>query len=208
MTEKTPTRVLGRPAQTVRRLYDWVLSWAKTPYAVPALVVLALLEASVFPIPPDVLLLALALSVPKKALRYAAWCTLGSVVGGVLGYVIGLTLWSSVDQFIFEHVFAQGKFEKVMEIYREQGVWVVFTAAFTPIPFKVFTVTAGVAKLDLVEFIAASAVGRGARFFLVAGIVRMMGGRAKEFIDRYFNVLTVVAVALLLGAVAVLRLRH
>ena len=208
MTEKTPTRVLGRPAQTVRRLYDWVLSWAKTPYAVPALVVLALLEASVFPIPPDVLLLALALSVPKKALRYAAWCTLGSVVGGVLGYVIGLTLWSSVDQFIFEHVFAQGKFEKVMEIYREQGVWVVFTAAFTPIPFKVFTVTAGVAKLDLVEFIAASAVGRGARFFLVAGIVRMMGARAKEFIDRYFNVLTVVAVALLLGAVAVLRLRH
>ncbi len=208
MTEKTPTRVLGRPAQTVRRLYDWVLSWAKTPYAVPALVVLALLEASVFPIPPDVLLLALALSVPKKALRYAAWCTLGSVVGGVLGYVIGLTLWSSVDQFIFEHVFAQGKFEKVMEIYREQGVWVVFTAAFTPIPFKVFTVTAGVAKLDLVEFIAASAVGRGARFFLVAGIVRMMGARAKEFIDRYFNVLTIVAVALLLGAVAVLRLRH
>ena len=208
MTEKTPTRVLGRPAQTVRRLYDWVLSWAKTPYAVPALVVLALLEASVFPIPPDVWLLALALSVPKKALRYAAWCTLGSVVGGVLGYVIGLTLWSSVDQFIFEHVFAQGKFEKVMEIYREQGVWVVFTAAFTPIPFKVFTVTAGVAKLDLVEFIAASAVGRGARFFLVARIVRMMGGRAKEFIDRYFNVLTVVAVALLLGAVAVLRLRH
>jgi len=192
----------------VRRLYDWVLSWAKTPYALPALVVLALMEASFFPIPPDVLLLALALSVPKKALRYAAWCTLGSVVGGVLGYVIGLTLWSSVDQFIFEHVFAQGKFEKVMEIYREQGVWVVFTAAFTPIPFKVFTVTAGVAKLDLVEFIAASAVGRGARFFLVAGIVRMMGARAKEFIDRYFNVLTVVAVALLLGAVAALRLRH
>jgi membrane protein YqaA with SNARE-associated domain len=192
----------------LRRLYEWVLNWANTPYGVPALVLLALMEASFFPIPPDVLLLALALSVPEKSLRYAAWCTLGSVVGGVLGYAIGMTLWSSVDQFIFEHVFAQAKFDKVMEIYRDQGVWVVFTAAFTPIPFKVFTVTAGVAKLDLFEFIAASAVGRGARFFLVAGIVRMMGARAKEFIDRYFNILTIVAVALLLGGIALLQLRH
>ncbi len=208
MTEKPSTNVFARPAEMLRRLYEWVLNWANTPYGVPALVLLALMEASFFPIPPDVLLLALALSVPEKSLRYAAWCTLGSVVGGVLGYAIGMTLWSSVDQFIFEHVFAQAKFDKVMEIYRDQGVWVVFTAAFTPIPFKVFTVTAGVAKLDLFEFIAASAVGRGARFFLVAGIVRMMGARAKEFIDRYFNILTIVAVALLLGGIALLQLRH
>jgi len=206
VTESILKRVVTRPAELLRRLYEWVLSWANTPYGIPALVILAFMEASFFPIPPDVLLLALALSVPEKSLQYAAWCTVGSVVGGLLGYVIGMTLWSSVDQFVFEHVFAQEKFEKVISIYREKGVWVVFTAAFTPIPFKVFTITAGVAKLDLAEFVAASAVGRGARFFLVAGIVRMMGSRAKEFIDRYFNTLTVVAVALLLAGVTFLSL--
>ncbi|MGB1698625.1 MAG: YqaA family protein [Nannocystaceae bacterium] len=146
MTENTTSSEDARPTGPLRRLYEWVLGWANTPYGVPALVILALMEASFFPIPPDVLLLALALSIPERSLRYAAWCTLGSVLGGVLGYVIGMTLWSSVDQFVFAHIFAEAKFDKVMDIYREQGVWVVFTAAFTPIPFKVFTVTAGVAR--------------------------------------------------------------
>lgn len=193
----------------IRRLYDWVLRWAETPYGVPALVVIAIAEASFFPIPPDVLLLALALAVPKKSFRYAAWCTVGSVLGGLGGYVLGMTLWGSVDQFVFEHVFAQEKFDQVMEIYRERGVWVIFTAAFTPIPFKVFTVTAGVAKLSLGPFVVASLVGRGARFFLVAGIVRLLGQRARDFIDRYFNLLTIVATVLILGgAAAYWKLRH
>ena len=157
-----PTAKLG----PLKRLYLWVMSWAETPYAVPALFLLALAESSFFPIPPDVLLLALALSVPTWAFRYAAWCTAGSVIGGVVGYFLGMALWGSIEPFMFEWVMKPEKFEHVMGIYRDYGVEFVFVAAFTPIPYKVFTIAAGVAKVNLPMFVVASILGRGARFWL------------------------------------------
>lgn len=190
----------------LKRLYLWVMSWAETPYAVPALFLLALAESSFFPIPPDVLLLALALSVPTWSFRYAAWCTAGSVIGGVIGYFLGMVLWGSIEPFMFEWVMKPEKFEHVMGIYREYGVEFVFVAAFTPIPYKVFTIAAGVAKVNLPLFVVASILGRGARFFLLATMLRYFGDRAKEFIDKYFGWVTLAAGLLLVGAFVALKL--
>jgi membrane protein YqaA with SNARE-associated domain len=189
----------------VRRLYDWVLGWADTPYGLPALFVLAVAESSFFPIPPDVLLIALALAIPTKAYRYALWCTVGSVLGGVLGYLMGFALWSSVEPLLIPHVFSAEKFESVTDIYNRYGVPVVFAAGFTPIPYKIFTVAGGVAQINFIGFVGASIVGRGARFFLVAWFIRRYGDAAKGFIDRYFNLVTLAFTVLLIGAFLLLK---
>ncbi len=199
-----------------RRLYDWVLHWAETPYGAIALAVLALAESSFFPIPPDVLLIALALSVKRKAFRYALICSVASVVGGMLGYAIGSVLWNvpgtteytAVAQFFFDFVpgFTVDRFREVQELYRAYDFWVVFAAGFTPIPYKVITITAGVFDLDLVMFTIASAVGRSARFFLVAGLLYVFGETIKRWIDRYFNLVTLAFLVLLAAGFVVLKL--
>jgi membrane protein YqaA with SNARE-associated domain len=190
----------------IRRLYEWSLSWADHPQAVVALFLLSVAESSFFPIPPDVLLLALALGKPKQALRFATWCTAGSVIGGLIGWYLGLGLWASIKGMMIPAVFHQDKFDLVMGLYQEWGVGIVFVAAFTPIPYKIFTIAAGVFKLNIFAFAAASLVGRGARFFLVAGLVRRYGDDARDFIDRNFNRLTFLAAGLLIGGFALLKL--
>jgi membrane protein YqaA with SNARE-associated domain len=189
----------------VRRLYDWVLGWAETPYGVPALFLIAVAESSFFPIPPDVLLMALALSVPTKAFRFALWCTIGSVVGGMIGYYIGFALWDTVEPWLIPTVFSAEKFDQVTGIYDEYGVPFVFAAGFTPIPYKVFTVAGGVAEINFPAFVATSVVGRGARFFLVAWVIRRYGDLAKDLIDRYFNLVTLAFTVLLVGAFVLLK---
>ena len=195
----------ARSRNPIRRMYDWVLSWAETPYGVLALFVLSFAESSFFPIPPDVLLIALALSVPAKAFRFAAWCTLASVLGGLFGYLIGYALWSTFEPYLIPRVFSAESFAYVTGQYNEYGFLAVFIAAFTPIPYKVFTVAAGVAKLNIIGFTGASIVGRGARFFLVAAIIRALGPRAKRWIDEYFNMVTVIGTLLLIGGFLVIR---
>ncbi|MDC0717467.1 YqaA family protein [Nannocystis bainbridge] len=190
----------------LRRIYQWVLSWADTPYAVPALVAIAFVESSVFPIPPDVLLIALALSVPTRAFRFALWCTLGSVLGGLFGYLIGYALWSTFEPYIVGPVFSRESFELVTGSYQEHGELAVFIAAFTPIPYKVFTVAAGVAQLNIVGFALASILGRGGRFFLVAAVIKLAGPRAKQLIDKYFDVVTIVTGLLLVLGVVLYQL--
>jgi len=194
-----------RSRNPIRRIYEWVLGWAETPYGIPALFVLAFVESSFFPIPPDVLLIALALSVPSKAFRFAAWCTLGSVLGGLFGYFIGYALWSTFEPYLIPHVFSRDKFDMVTGKYNEYGELAVFIAAFTPIPYKVFTIAAGVAKLNLLGFTGASIVGRAGRFFLVALVIRLAGPKARELIDRYFNLVTIIGTALLIGAFLLLK---
>ena len=188
-----------RSRNPIRRIYDWVLSWANSPYAVPALFVLAFTESSFFPIPPDVLLIALALSVPTRAFRFAAWCTAGSVLGGLFGYFIGYALWATFQPYLINRVFSQATFDIVTGKFNEYGELAIFIAAFTPIPYKVFTVAAGVAKLNLLGFTGASIIGRGARFFLVALLIRKLGPRAKQWIDENFNIVTIVGTLLLVG---------
>jgi membrane protein YqaA with SNARE-associated domain len=190
----------------LRRLYLWSLSWADHPQAVLALFLLSVAESSFFPIPPDVLLLALCLGKPEKSFRFAAWCTAGSVIGGIIGWYIGLGMWAQLQDVMIPAVFPQAKFDQVMNIYQEYGVAFVFVAAFTPIPYKVFTIAAGVFKLNILAFAGVSLIGRGARFFLVAGLVKRYGDDARDFIDRNFNRLTMIAALLLVGGFALLKL--
>lgn len=188
-----------------RRLYDWTLHWAETPYAVPALAVLAFAESSFFPVPPDVLLIVLALAAPKRSFWFAAVCSIASVVGGLAGYAIGYFVWQGVDQFFFTYVFSEETFRQVAELYQDNAFWAVFTAGFTPIPYKVFTITGGVCQIDLATFLLASVISRSARFFTVAALFFFFGPPIKRFIDKYFNLLAVVFTVLLIGGFVVIK---
>ena len=188
----------------LRRLYNWVLSWAHHPHAQTALFALAFAEASFFPVPPDVLLIAIALGLPKRAFRFAGIATIGSVIGGLAGYAIGYGLMASVGQWILNVYHLQAQFDRIRELYLQYDVWAVGVAGFTPIPYKVFTIAAGAFDMDPLRFTVASIISRGARFFLVAALIYHYGATIKEFIDRYFNLLTVVFTALLVGFFVVL----
>ncbi len=183
----------------LRRLYDWTLSWAESKWGPAALGVIAFTESSFFPVPPDPLLMALTLGKPKRGLYFAALCTACSVLGGIFGYFIGLYLWEALDQFFFQYVpgFTEANFRFVEAKYQENAFLAIFAAAFTPIPYKVFTVASGVFQTGLAVLISASVLGRGARFFLVAGLLRWIGEPAKHFVDRYFNLLTIAFFVLL-----------
>jgi len=187
------------PMRIVRRLYDWVLSWADSPYGSWALFVLAFAESSFFPIPPDVLLVALAVGAHKKAFRFALICTVGSVLGGMLGYLIGWQFMALVgDRIVALFGFAD-KFARVEYLYNTWDVWVVFIAGFTPIPYKVFTIAAGLFTINFPLFVLASALGRAGRFCLVAGLIYLFGPAIKAFIDRYFNLVVTTFTILLVG---------
>jgi membrane protein YqaA with SNARE-associated domain len=189
----------------LRKMYDWVLSWAHTKYGVLALFVLAFMEASFFPIPPDVLLIALCVSVPAHAFRYAAISTAGSVSGGVLGYYIGYGLYESVGIKIIEAFNYQEQFETVGSLYLDNAFWAITAAGFTPLPYKVFTIAAGVWKVPLLTVVGASLLSRASRFFLVAGLLYYFGPKMKEFIDKYFNWLTLAFFVLLIGGFVIVK---
>lgn len=189
----------------VRRLYDWVLHWADTPYGAPALFALAFVESSFFPVPPDVLLIALALGSQKKAFRFALICSGGSVLGALLGYAIGFWFWQLIGERIVALYHLQPQFDFVKEKYVSNAFAWILIAAFTPIPYKVFTIAAGVARISLVVLIAASIVGRSGRFFLVAAIIYIFGPPAKKFIDKYFEALTILFVVLLVLGFVVIK---
>ncbi|GAB4389982.1 MAG: YqaA family protein [Thermodesulfovibrionales bacterium] len=182
----------------LRRLYDWVLHWAETPYGTPALFALAFAESSFFPVPPDVLLIALSLSLPRKAFRYALVCTAASVLGGMLGFYLGMQFWHVAKGVLFRYVDQEG-FNMVRDYFSRYEAWAVAVAGFTPIPYKVFTISAGFFRVDFTVFVIASALSRGARFFLVASMIYAFGPAIKSFIDKYFDALTV-AFVVLLGA--------
>lgn len=282
MEESTKTKPTpeARPAHVPawhlhRRLYDWVLHWADTPYGGVALFVLSLAESSCFPVPPDVLLAPLVLGNRKKWFRFALACSVASILGGMLGYLIGFGAWGAVDDFFFDHVpgFSRdvvtatdgskiegiveqagdrttpwkirlpsdeiremsndeirdlpgqgdqasgassqpavaledihyGTYSKVKQKYDDYDFWVVFTAGFTPLPYKVITITAGVFKINFVIFLIVSAVSRSARFFLVAALFWWFGPVIKPLIDKYFNLLCLVFMVLLVGGFAVLK---
>lgn len=185
----------------LRRLYDWVLHWADTPYAVPALFVLAFAESSFFPIPPDVLLIALCIGEVKKSYRFAFWCSVASVLGGMAGYAIGAFAWEHVHEFFYRWVpgVNEKSVARVSSLYEEWNFWIVFAAAFTPIPYKVITILAGVCAINFPMFVLASAIGRSARFFLVAWLFRTYGPSIKDFIERRFALVTTLGLLLGIG---------
>ena len=199
----------------LRKLYDWVLHWADTKYGMPALFFLAFAESSFFPIPPDVLLIALAMGNKSKAFRFALVCSIGSIIGGIAGYSIGHFSWwasegifSSLALFFFDHVpgFSVDIFQKIQSQYELNNILIVFTAGFTPIPYKIITITAGAFNINFPMFLLASSVSRTARFFLVSLLIWKFGEPITDFIDRYFNLLTIIFTILLVGGFLVMKL--
>lgn len=190
----------------IRQLYDWVLGWADSRYATPALATLSFTESFFFPLPPDPLLMALSLSKPKRAYFFAAVCSAASVIGGVAGYYIGLVLFEAIGKPILDFYGAMDKYLLVQTYFRAYDAWAVGVAGFTPIPYKVFTISAGAFRISFFVFVLASVISRSARFFIVAGLIKQFGGPIRGFIDRYFNILTFVFIALLVGGFLLLRL--
>jgi len=198
----------------VKRLYNWVLEWAESPYGPIALFIFAFVESIFFPIPPDVLLIALALGNPQKSFRFALNCSLGSVSGATLGYALGYYTWiastgdfTGFANFFFHHVpgFTVELYQRIQLLFDTWDFWVIFTAGFTPIPYKVFTITAGVFQINFMMFLIASAVSRTARFFLVAFLIWKYGPSIKGFIDRYFNLLAVGFTVCLIGGFVLIK---
>jgi membrane protein YqaA with SNARE-associated domain len=190
----------------LRGLYDWVLHWAATPYGSWALFLLALSESSFFPIPPDVLLIALAVAIPEKSFKYALICSVGSVLGGCLGYLIGWQFMTGIGERIISFYGLNQKVAYIAELYSTYDAWAIGIAGFTPIPYKVFTITAGAFKIDFWVFLLASIVSRSARFFLVGGLIYIFGAQIKSFIDRYFNLLAIAFAVLLVVGFIIIKL--
>ncbi len=200
--------------KSLRKLYDWILHWAETPYGPLVLFTLAFFESFIFPIPPDALLIALVLGARTKAFKFALNCSFGSVFGALVGYGIGHILWwssanefSSIAMFFFNNVpgFTTTLFNDVRNLYTDWDFWIIFTAGFTPIPYKVFTISSGAFEINLVMFVIASIISRSARFFIVAFLIWKYGVQIKSFIDKYFNWLALAFTVLLVGGFAIIK---
>ncbi len=165
-------------------MYQRVLDWTAHRHAPRYLVLLSFSESSFFPIPPDVMLAPMVLARPQRAWYFAALTTVSSVIGGLFGYLIGYFLFEEIGQPVIEFYQAQQKFSTVQSWFHEHGVWIVFLAGFTPIPYKLFTVTSGVLAIAVLPFTIASLVGRGARFFLVAGLLYWGGDRFSRYLHQ------------------------
>ena len=191
----------------VKRLYDWMLSWGNSRWGALALFLFALAESTFFLIPPDVLLIALCLGVTSRSFRYGAICLSGSIVGAMIGYAIGFFCWqntageyTALANWFFAHVFSLESFLSVGELYDKYNFWIVFTAGFTPLPYKIFTITGGLFHINFAMFIFASIISRGLRFMLIAALIWKFGAPIKTFIDKYFNLLAIAFTVLLVGS--------
>ena len=185
----------------IHDLYNWVISWAGHPNAVMALFWLAFAESSFFPIPPDVLLIAMCVADPNQALFYAMVCSLGSVLGGVAGFGIG----RGAGRPLLKRMISTEKLATAESLYNRYDVWAIGIAGFTPIPYKVFTISAGAFAIRFIPFVVASAVSRSARFFIVATAFYLWGAHIKNWIDEYFNLASILFVVLLVGGFLLLR---
>ena len=174
----------------LQRLYNWTMDLAGHRHAVWALFFIALIESSFFLVPPDVLLIPIVLAARNRAWPVAGVCTAGSVVGGVLGYGIGMFAFDAIGRHILDMYHAVAKFEEMRGLYNEYGALIVFSAGFSPIPYKVFTIASGVADMNIMTFTIASVFGRGARFFLVAALLWKFGEPIKTFIEGNLAKLT------------------
>lgn len=190
----------------LKRLYDWILSWAERPAGVWALFALAFCESSFFPIPPDVLLIALAVGAPARSFRFALVCSAGSVLGGCLGYFIGWQFMSVIGEKIIAFYGLTPKVDYIASLYQQYDAWAVAVAGFTPIPYKLFTIAAGAFDVNFPVFVISSAASRTLRFVLVGGLIYAFGPGIQRFIDRYFNLLATVFTVLLIAGFLVIKL--
>ena len=186
-------------------LYDRTLRLAGHRHAMALLFLVAFVESSVFPIPPDVMIIPMILAAREKAWRIAAVATLGSILGGLAGYAIGYFFFESIGEPVMETYGYLGKFEDFAAYYNEWGAWIVGGAGFTPFPYKVITIASGLTQLDLGIFVLASAISRAGRFFLLAALLWYFGPPIRRFIEKNLPLLTAIFFVLLLGGFVALR---
>lgn len=189
----------------LRRLYDWTLALAARPQAKGFLAFIAFIESSIFPIPPDVLLIPMVLADRKQAWRVAFICTIASVLGGALGYFIGSAFFELIGQPVLDFYGYMEKFDSFKLAYNEWGGWIVAFFGLTPFPYKVITIASGVTHLDFLIFTLASVLSRAARFFLVAALLWKFGEPIRAFIEKYLGLLTLVFFGLLLAGFVALK---
>ncbi len=189
----------------LQRIYTRCMEWIATPAGIWALFFIALAESSFFPIPPDVFLIALCIGDPKKSFKYAAVCAAGSVIGGALGYGLGLGFMDTAGLYILNLYGLHEKYDVVQNLYQKYDALAVAAAGFTPLPYKLFTITAGAFKINFVTFIVVSALSRAARFFLVSALIYHFGAPVQYFINRYFNILSVAFLLLLVGGFVLMK---
>ncbi|AKL98183.1 YqaA family protein [Endomicrobium proavitum] len=197
-------RIINYPLKTMRKIYDWTVGWAHKKSSNYALFIIAFMESSFFPVPPDVLLIPLVVAHPKSWWKKALICTTGSVAGAFLGYLIGYLFFETVGAAIVNFYDLRHVVESVGKMYSDNALLAIFGGAFTPIPYKVFTLAAGFFQISLFALFAGSVLGRGGRFFIVAGAIRIFGKQIQYVIEKYFNILSLVFFVLLVaGFVAV-----
>ncbi len=190
----------------LQQLYTRCMEWIQTPAGIWVLFLTAVAESSFFPIPPDVFLLALCIASPQKSLKYAFICTAGSVIGGAIGYGLGLGFMDTVGQPILDMYDLHEKYGTVQALYQQYDALAIGAAAFTPLPYKLFTITSGAFHINFLTFFLVSIAARGARFFLVAGLIYKFGASVQSFINKYFNILSVAFFLLLIGGFVVVKL--
>jgi len=186
-------------------MYDWVIRWAETPYGDWALFLIAFSESSFFPIPPDVLLIALGIAIPKKSFRYALLCSVGSVLGGCFGYLIGWQFMAGFGDKIINLYGFGDKYAYIQDLFIKYDAWAIGIAGFTPIPYKIFTIAAGTFKINFTVFLIASVISRSARFFVVGGLIYYFGPKIQGFINKYFDILAVVFTILLIAGFVIIK---
>ena len=189
----------------LKKTYNWTLEKAEHKNAKWYLSLISFAESSFFPIPPDLLLIPMALASKANALFYAFICTLFSVLGGILGYAIGYFFYNSVGIYIVEFYHLENSFNIFEDYYKEFGILIVLGAGITPFPYKFITIASGVFGLNIFLFIIVSIIGRGFRFYLIAILLYFFGEKIKLIIDKYFNILTIVFFILLVGSVFIIR---
>ncbi len=191
--------------KVLRRLYDWTLSLAATRHALWALAVVSFIESSVFPIPPDLLLIPLVIAAPHRAFLIAGVCTVASVLGGAFGYFIGWGLFEQVGRPVLEFYGKDAYFEQFAATYNDWGAWAVLIAGVTPFPYKVVTILSGATSLDFTIFMVASVIARGFRFFVVAALLWKFGVPIRDFIERRLGLVFTAFMVALIGGLAALR---
>jgi len=198
-------KIMNYPFVLMRRMYDWTVGWADKKSSDYALFGIAFIESSFFPIPPDVLLIPLVASQPKKWWKKALICTAGSVCGAFLGYAIGYLFYETAGLAIINFYDLHGAVKIVGEKFAENAFLSIFAGAFTPIPYKAITIAAGIFKISILAFLIGSITGRGLRFFMVALALRLFGEKIRTIIEKYFNMLSIIFFVLLAGGFIALK---
>jgi membrane protein YqaA with SNARE-associated domain len=183
----------------LRPLYNWTMRLAESRHAIPAMGAISFAESSFFPIPPDVVLIPIVLANRERAFQIAAWCTITSVLGGMLGYAIGAFLYDSLGQWLISLYGYADKLEEFRALYREYGAWIILIKGLTPIPYKLVTIASGLAGYDFLWFVILSTITRGARFFIIAGLLKAYGEPIRAFIEKRLELVTILFLVILVG---------